>query len=89
MLLIMLAGALAIVAILGRAIIKYAGHRRQARHSRNRRNIWETVPKEGAPLGYEDLLQPRSSQFARDLSDPSDPSDEIEKLLQRASKRAA
>jgi hypothetical protein len=89
MLLIMLAGALAIVAILGRAIIKYAGHGRQARPNRNRRDIWETASKEDASLAYESLLQSRSSQFARDLSEPSDPSDEIEKLLQRASKRAA
>jgi hypothetical protein len=92
MLLIMLAGALAIVAVLGRAIIKYAGYRQQARHSRNRRNIWETVPEERAPLAHESLLQQRSSHFARDLSEPdkpNDPGDEIEKLLSRVSKRAA
>ena len=90
MLLVVLAGALALVAIIGRVIVKYAGDRRRASLKRNqRRNIWDTVPEESAPLAYESGLQPRKSQFVRELSEPSNPSDEIEKLLLRASKRAA
>jgi hypothetical protein len=90
MLLVVLAGALALVAIIGRVIVKYAGDRRRASLKRNqRRNIWDTVPEESAPLAYDSGLQPRKSQFVRDLSEPSNPGDEIEKLLLRASKRAA
>ncbi len=89
MLLIMFAGVLTIVAIIGRMIVKYAGHQR-AKTRNQRRDIWAAVPQEGdASQAYEALLQPRSSQFARVPTEANDPSDEIEKLLQRASKRAA
>jgi hypothetical protein len=88
MLLIMFAGVLTIVAIIGRMIVKYAGHQR-AKTRNQRRDIWAAVSQEGASQAYEALLQPRSSQFARVPTEANDPSDEIEKLLQRASKRAA
>jgi len=89
MLLIMFAGVLTIVAIAGRMIIKYAGDRR-AKNRNPRRNIWDNVPQENdASHGYEALLQPRNSRFATMPAETDDPSNEIEKLLQRASKRAA
>lgn len=89
MLLIMLAGVLSVVAVAGRMIIKYAGSR-QSKNRNPRRSIWDNVPQDNdASQAYESLLQPRRSQFASDLPEASDPSNEIEQLLHRASKRAA
>ncbi|MEH2509291.1 hypothetical protein V1291_000645 [Nitrobacteraceae bacterium AZCC 1564] len=89
MLLIMLAGVLTIVAVAGRMIIKYASNGR-AKNRNPRRNIWDSIPQEsGASHAYEALLRPRNSQFADVPAEANDSSDEIEKLLQRASKRAA
>jgi hypothetical protein len=89
MLLIMLAGVLTIVAVAARMITKYAGSGR-AKNRNQRRNIWDSAPQESdASQVYESLLQPRSSRFAPAPTEANDPSNEIEKLLQRASKRAA
>ncbi|WP_424631902.1 hypothetical protein [Bradyrhizobium sp. SYSU BS000235] len=89
MLLIMLAGVLTIVAIVGRMIIKYAGYR-QAKNRSPRRPIWDNVAQENdASHAYESLLQPRRSQFATEPTEANDPGSEIEQLLQRVSKRAA
>lgn len=89
MLLIMLAGVLTIVAVAGRMITRYAGSGR-AKSRTQRRNIWDSVAQQrDASQAYESLLQPRSSQFAPVPTEANDPSNEIEKLLQRASKRAA
>jgi hypothetical protein len=89
MLLFMLAGVLTIVAVAGRMIFKYADNGR-AKNRNPRRNIWDAAPHEsGASHAYEALLRPRDSQFASVPPEANDSSDEIEKLLQRASKRAA
>ena len=89
MLLIMLAGVLTIVAVAGRMIIKYAGNG-QAKNRNQRRNIWDAVSQEtSASHAYETLLRPRNSQFAGAPAEANDAGNEVEKLLQRASKRAA
>lgn len=90
MLLIMLAGVLTIVAVVGRMVTKYAGSGR-AKNRTPRRNIWDAVPQDGdASHAYEALLQPRNSQFTGTPAEANnDPSNEIERLLQRASKHAA
>jgi hypothetical protein len=88
-----LAGLLALAAIIGPAILRYI-RPRQIVEQRPRRAIWDHVDTDNPPAPWDAEQLTRNDNLPRELRDTADqeagaPQDELEKLLQRVKRSAA
>ncbi|KQW23253.1 hypothetical protein ASC80_08215 [Afipia sp. Root123D2] len=88
-----LAGLLALAAIIGPAILRYI-RPRQIAEQRPRRAIWDHVDTDNPPAPWDAEQPTRNDNLPRELRDVADrdvdaPQDELEKLLQRVKRSAA
>ena len=82
-----LAGVLALAAIIGPAILKYI-RPRQNKEPPPRRALWDNVDTDNPPAPWDAEQATRNDNLPRELRDLDAPKDELEKLLQRGSKRS-
>lgn len=86
LLLSVLAGLLALAAIIGPAVFKRRSRRKP---KAARRGIWDSVDHDNSPMPWDAVQNVRNDNTPSEIRDLDATNNELQKILQRASKRSA